>query len=96
MECSDPSSLVPMNGILSQPCNSTYLSMCELQCLEGFNGTGDPWYKCDISESGFSVKWRSVGNETWNCSKGMYMYMYIYIYIYIYMCVCVHKLCTHT
>ena len=42
MEC--PSSSLPMNSMLAESCNSTYQSVCELQCQEGFNGTGDPSY----------------------------------------------------
>ena len=34
MEC--PSSSLPMNSMLAESCSSTYQSMCELQCQEGF------------------------------------------------------------
>ena len=46
MEC--PSSSLPMNSMLAESCSSTYQSMCELQCQEGFTGTGDPSYVCDV------------------------------------------------
>ena len=70
MECPDPSSLLPMNSTLSQPCNSTYLSMCKLQCLEGFTGTGDPQYVCNVTDDESSVEWIVIGDEAWNCSTG--------------------------
>ena len=43
-----PSSSLPMNSMLAESCSSTYQSMCELQCQEGFNGTGGSSYVCDI------------------------------------------------
>ena len=55
MEC--PSSSLPMNSMLTESCSSTYQSMCELQCQEGFNGTGDPSYVCDVLSDGSSVMW---------------------------------------
>ena len=70
MECPDPLSLLPINNTSSRSCNSTYLSMCKLQCLEGFNGTGDLLYVCDVSDDELSVEWKVIGDEAWNCSKG--------------------------
>ena len=67
MECS--SSSLPMNSMLAESCNSTYQSMCELQCQEGFNGTGDPSYVCDVLSNGSSVMWMAEG-ETWRCERG--------------------------
>ena len=56
MEC--PLSSLPMNSMLAESCSSTYQSMCELQCQEGFNGTGDPSYVCDVLSNGSSVVWK--------------------------------------
>ena len=53
MEC--PSSSLPMNSMLAESCSSTYQSVCELQCQEGFNGTGDPSYVCDMVSDGSLV-----------------------------------------
>ena len=69
MEC--PSSSLPMNSMLAESCNSTYQSMCELQCQEGFNGTGDPSYVCDVLSNGSSVMWMAEGN-VWRCKRGYY------------------------
>ena len=41
--------------------------MCELQCPEGFNGTGGSLYVCNIS--GSSVMWMPVG-DVWSCEGG--------------------------
>ena len=68
MEC--PSSSLPMNSMLAESCSSTYQSMCELQCQEGFNGTGDPSYVCDVLSNGSSVTWMAKGN-TWRCERGI-------------------------
>ena len=70
MEC--PSSSLPMNSMLAESCNSTYQSMCELQCQEGFNGTGDSSYVCDVLSNGSSVMWMPEG-ETWRCERGACM-----------------------
>ena len=67
MEC--PSSSLPMNRMLAESCSSTYQSMCELQCQEGFTGTGDPSYVCDVLSNGSSVMWMAEG-ETWRCERG--------------------------
>ena len=67
MEC--PSSSLPMNSMLAESCNSTYQSMCELQCQEGFNGTGDPSYVCDMMSNGSSVMWMAEG-DIWRCERG--------------------------
>jgi len=69
MECL--SSSLPMNSMLAESCNSTYQSMCELQCQEGFNGTGDPSYVCDVFSDGSSVMWMAV-EEVWKCNRGSY------------------------
>ena len=68
MEC--PSSSLPMNSMLTESCNSTYRSMCELQCQEGFNGTGDPSYVCDVLSDGPSVMWKAEG-VAWRCERGI-------------------------
>ena len=67
MEC--PSSSLPMNSMLAESCSSTYQSMCELQCEEGFNGTGDPSYVCDVVSDGSSVMWMAEG-VIWKCGRG--------------------------
>ena len=67
MEC--PLSSLPMNSMLAESCSSIYQSMCELQCQEGFNGTGDPSYVCDVYSDGSSVMWMVQG-VTWRCSRG--------------------------
>ncbi|XP_065899767.1 CUB and sushi domain-containing protein 1-like [Dysidea avara] len=68
MEC--PSSSLPMNSMLAEFCSSTYQSMCDLQCEEGFNGSGDPSYLCNtyISSGGSSVMWVATGEE-WSCER---------------------------
>ena len=70
MEC--PSSSLPMNSMLAESCNSTYQSMCELQCQEGFTGTGDPSYVCDLLSNGSSVMWMPEGSDVWRCERGYY------------------------
>ena len=70
MEC--PSSSLPMNSILAESCRSTYQSICELQCQEGFNGTGNPSYVCDVFRDGSSVVWMAVGIAL-KCGGGMYV-----------------------
>ena len=67
MEC--PSSSLPMNSMLAESCSSTYQSMCDLQCEEGFNGSGDPSYVCNVSSDGSSVMWKTNGGG-WNCEIG--------------------------
>ncbi|XP_065899762.1 sushi, von Willebrand factor type A, EGF and pentraxin domain-containing protein 1-like isoform X2 [Dysidea avara] len=66
MEC--PSSSLPMNSMLAESCSSTYQSMCDLQCVEGFNGSGDPSYLCNTSSGGSSVMWVATGEE-WSCER---------------------------
>ena len=67
MEC--PSSSLPMNSTLDESCNNTYQSMCDLQCEEGFNASGDPSYVCDVSSDRSSVKWMTSGGG-WKCERG--------------------------
>ena len=75
MEC--PSSSLPMNSMLAESCNSTYQSMCELQCQEGFNGTGDPSYVCDVLSDGSSVMWvAGHGGVAWRCKRGYDAFIY--------------------
>jgi len=69
MEC--PSSSLPMHSMLAESCSSTYQSICELQCQEGFTGTGDPSYVCDVLSNGSSVLWMAVG-EVYKCNRGIY------------------------
>ena len=70
MKCSISS--LPIDSILPESCNNTYESVCELQCPEGFNGTGGSSYKCDIS--GSSVMWIPVG-DVWRCEGGDYSFV---------------------
>ena len=77
MEC--PSSSLPMNSMLAKSCNSTYQSLCELQCQEGFNGTGNPLYMCDVLSNG-SVAWMTVG-VAWGCERG-WNCLYVCILLY--------------
>ena len=85
MECH--SSSLPMNSMLAESCNSTYQSMCELQCQEGFNGTGDPSYVCDVLSNGSSVMWTAEG-DIWRCERGINMYVQNII---VYFLICVHS-----
>ena len=70
MEC--PSSSLPMNSMLAESCSSTYQSTCDLQCEEGFNGSGDPSYVCNVSSDG-SVMWMTSGGG-WSCERSKYYY----------------------
>ena len=74
MEC--PSSSLPMNSMLAESCNSTYQSMCELQCQEGFNDTGDPSYVCDVLSNGSSVMWMPGTTAGWRCQRGYKSFVY--------------------
>ncbi|XP_065899331.1 uncharacterized protein [Dysidea avara] len=65
MEC--PSSSLPMNSMLAESCSNTYQSMCDLQCEEGFNGSGDPSFVCDVLNDG-SVMWMTSGGGL-NCER---------------------------
>ena len=71
MEC--PSSSLPMNSMLAESCSSTYQSMCDLQCEEGFTGSGDPSYVCDVLSNGSSVIWMTSGGG-WSCDRGNYVF----------------------
>ena len=77
MEC--PSSSLPMNSMLAGSCSSTYQSMCELQCQEGFNGTGDPSYVCDVLSNGSSVMWMAE-RATLRCDRGQLISIQYLIY----------------
>ena len=82
MEC--PSSSLPMNSMLTESCSSTYQSMCELQCQEGFNGTGDSSYVCsDVLSNGSSVIWMTETLVTWKCQRGYIRILYKHMYTYI-------------
>ncbi|XP_065899833.1 uncharacterized protein [Dysidea avara] len=65
MQC--PSSSLPMNSMLAESCSNTYQSMCDLQCEEGFNSSGDPSYVCDVLSDG-SVMWMTSGGG-WSCER---------------------------
>ena len=74
MEC--PSSSLPMNSMLAESCSSAYQSICELQCQEGFNGTGDPSYVCDALSDGSLVTWMIAEGDIWRCERGIYVAMH--------------------
>jgi len=65
MEC--PSSSLPMSSMLSDSCNSTYQSVCDLKCKEGFNGSGDPSYVCDVFSDGLVMWMTNEGG--WSCER---------------------------
>jgi len=71
MEC--PSSSLPMNSMLVESCSSTYQSMCDLQCEEGFNGSGDPSYVCDVLSNGSVIWMTSEGG--WSCERSKYCFV---------------------
>ena len=71
MEC--PSSSLPMNSMLAESCSSTYQSMCDLQCEEGFNSSGSYRYVCNVSSNGLSLLWRSAG-ENITCVAGIHLF----------------------
>ena len=78
MEC--PLSSLPVNSMLAESCSSTYQSICDLQCVEGFDGNGDPSYVCDVLSDGSSLMWMTSGGE-WRCERGtvaLYMYPHYY------------------
>ncbi|XP_065906945.1 uncharacterized protein [Dysidea avara] len=66
MEC--PSSSLPMNSMLAESCSRSYQSMCDLQCEEGFDGSGEPSYVCDVLSNGSSVMWMTSGGG-WSCER---------------------------
>jgi len=70
MKC--PSSSLPMNSILAESCSSTYQSMCDLQCEENYDGSGDPSYVCDVLSNG-SVIWVTSGGG-WSCERSKLLY----------------------
>ena len=67
MEC--PSASLPVNSTLAESCSRRYQSMCELQCQDGFTGTGDPSYMCDVLSGESKVMWISEG-DAWRCERG--------------------------
>jgi len=75
MEC--PLSSLPMNSMLAGSCNSTYQSVCDLQCKEGFNGSGNPSYVCNVSTDASSVMWLTSKME-WYCERGKLSFSYVY------------------
>ena len=66
MEC--PSSSLPMNSMLTESCSNTYQSMCDLQCEEDFDGSGESSYVCDVLNDGSSVMWITSGGG-WSCER---------------------------
>ena len=66
MEC--PSSSLPMNSMLAESCSRSYQSICDLQCEEGFDGSGEPSYVCDVLSDGSSVMWMTSGGG-WSCER---------------------------
>ena len=71
MEC--PSSSLPMNSMLAESCSNTYQSICDLQCEEGFDGSGEPSYVCDVLSNGSSVMWMTSGGG-WSCKRSKLLY----------------------
>ena len=65
-------SSLPMNSMLAESCSSTYQSMCDLQCEEGFFGIGDPSYVCNMLSDG-SVMWITSGGG-WCCERSRLLY----------------------
>ena len=80
VECN--SSSLPMNSMLLGSCISVNQSMCELQCQEGFNGTGDPSYVCVTLNNGSSGMWIAEG-ISWECERGSAYGHLIHIASYI-------------
>ena len=77
MEC--PSSSLPMNSMLAESCNSTYQSMCDLQCEESFNGSGYPSYVCDVLNGGL-LMWMARGRG-WSCERSKLLFWWWKLYI---------------
>ena len=73
MKC--PISSLPIDSILPESCDNTYQSMCELQCPEGFNGTGSAMYMCDII-NGSSIMWIPLG-DVWTCEGGCLLIIHL-------------------
>ena len=73
MKC--PISSLPIDSILPESCENTYQSRCELQCPEGFNGTGSSLYMCDIN--GSSIMWMPVG-DVWRCEGGCILIIHLF------------------
>jgi len=71
--------------MLAESCNSTYQSMCELQCQKGFDGTGDPSYVCDVLNDGSLITWKAQ-EDTWRCERGTVVMMMCKIYKYNFGC----------
>ena len=71
MECTTSS--LPMNSMLAESCSSTYQSMCDVQCEEGFNSSGSYRYVCNVSSNGLKLLWRSAG-ENITCVAGMHLF----------------------
>ena len=67
MQCSILS--VPSNTELSESCQSIYQSVCELHCPEGYIGTGNPQYVCEVNDSA-SLAWQPA-QESFKCEHGM-------------------------
>ena len=67
-KCSKSS--LPQNSKLNRSCSNKYMKQCSLQCQEGFTGTGNSLYMCNISKGESSPSWKMAGDQPWNCSKG--------------------------
>ena len=67
IEC--PLSSLPMNSMLAESCISVNQSTCELQCQEGFNGTGNSSYVCVALNNGTPGMWITEG-ISWRCERG--------------------------
>ena len=68
---------LPTNSIISESCNSTYQSICNLQCPEvGFTSTGNPRYVCEALNDQISVAWMPSG-EPYSCNRGTITTIYL-------------------
>ena len=61
-----------MNSMLAESCSSTYQSVCDLQCEETFDGSGNSSYVCDVLSDG-SAMWITSGGG-WSCEKSRLLY----------------------
>ena len=64
-------SSLPQNSELDSSCEKRYyMTQCTLQCQEGLTGIVNSSYMCNISVGESSPRWKMVGDQPWNCSKG--------------------------
>jgi len=51
--------------------------MCDLQCEEDYDGSGDPSYVCDVLSNG-SVMWMT-SRGGWNCKRSKLLYYCLWL-----------------